>query len=166
MNFKEISPYEINNNAFSLISKDWMLITAGDKKSHNTMTASWGSIGFLWNKPIATIYVRPQRYTYEFLEQNDTFTLSFFEEDYRDALKLCGAKSGRDIDKDKETGLTPVETDGTTYYEQAKLVLVCKKLYFQDITQDNFLDSTIESNYPNKDYHRAYIGQIIKVLVK
>ena len=166
MNFKEISPYEINNNAFSLISKDWMLITAGDKDNHNTMTASWGSIGFLWNKPIATIYVRPQRYTYEFLEQNDTFTLSFFDEDYRDALKLCGAKSGRDIDKDKETGLTPVETDGATYYEQAKLVLVCKKLYFQDITPDNFLDNTIESNYPNKDYHRAYIGQIIKVLVK
>ena len=166
MNFKEISPYEINNNAFSLISKDWMLITAGDKDNHNTMTASWGSIGFLWNKPIATIYVRPQRYTYEFLEQNDTFTLSFFDEYYRDALKLCGAKSGRDIDKDKETGLTPVETDGATCYEQAKLVLVCKKLYFQDIMPDNFLDSTIESNYPNKDYHRAYIGQIIKVLVK
>ncbi|MBR5496130.1 MAG: flavin reductase family protein [Oscillospiraceae bacterium] len=166
MSFKEISPYEIANNAFSLISKDWMLITAGDKQNHNTMTASWGSIGFLWNKPIATIYVRPQRYTFEFLEQNDTFTLSFFDEEYRDALKLCGAKSGREINKDKETGLVPLETDGATYYEQARLVLVCKKLYFQDITPDNFIDDTIDSNYANKDYHRAYIGQIVKVLAK
>jgi len=143
-----------------------MLITAGDDKGFNTMTASWGGLGVLWNKSVAFTFIRKQRYTYEFTEDNDLFTLCFFDEDYRNALSICGSKSGRDIDKVKETGLTPVHIDGTTYFDEARLVLVCKKQYFQDIDPKNFLNADIEKNYPAKDYHRMYIGEIVKVLVR
>ena len=101
--FKEIKPEELEFNPFRLIGKDWMLITAGTEEKFNTMTASWGSVGILWNKPAVTIYVRPTRYTYEFVEKYDEFTISFFSEEYRSALNFCGSKSGRDYDKALET---------------------------------------------------------------
>ena len=104
---KETDILEINENAVKLIGKEWMLITAGNMENYNTMTASWGNIGFLWGKPVATIYVRPQRYTLEYIEREECFTLSFFPEQYRKALNICGTKSGRDTDKVKEAGLTP-----------------------------------------------------------
>ncbi len=164
--FTQISPVEIKDNVFKAVGKDWMLITAGDDKGFNTMTASWGGLGVLWNKSVAFTFIRKQRYTYEFTEDKDLFTLCFFDEDYRNALSICGSKSGRDIDKVKETGLTPVHIDGTTYFDEARLVLVCKKQYFQDIDPKNFLNPDIEKNYPAKDYHRMYIGEIVKVLVR
>ena len=158
---------KIQENVFKLIGKDWMLVTAGDKGSFNTMTASWGGMGILWNKQVSFCFVRLSRYTYTFMENTDYYTLSFFEEKYRDVLNICGSKSGRDIDKVVETGLTPVEDDtGAVYFNEAKLVLVCKKLYFQDIEPLNFLEPGINMNYPTKDYHRMYIGEITKCYIR
>lgn len=165
---RNIKPEELTDNTFSLIGKDWMLITAGSPDSYNTMTASWGGVGILWNKSVAWCVVRPTRHTYGFMEKSDTFTLSFFEEEYRDALMLCGTKSGRDTDKAAETGLTPVagELEGTTTFGQARLVLECRKLYFQDIDPANFQDPALDGNYPDKDYHRMYVGEIVNCRVQ
>ena len=162
-----IKPEELNDNIFKLIGLDWMLITAGNKNAFNTMTASWGSMGVLWHKQVCFIFVRPQRYTYEFIEKNEFFTLSFFTEKYRKALNLCGSKSGRDIDKVAETGLTPeVSKNGSIYFSEARLIVECKKLYFQDIKPENFIDPQIEKNYKSNDYHRMYIGEIISCIMK
>ena len=151
---------------FELIGTDWMLITAGDKNKFNTMTASWGTLGVLWNKKIATCFVRPQRYTFEFIEKQNYFSLSFFNSSYKDALKLCGTKSGRDIDKVKETGLTPCFEESAPYFSEAHTTLVCKKIYSDFISPKCIIDKSIESNYQNKDYHKMYIGEIIKCVVK
>lgn len=165
--FQEIKPHIINDNVFQLIGADWMLITAGTRKGFNTMTANWGGLGYLWNRNVCFCFIRPPRYTYKFMERTDIFTLTFYEEKDRGILKLCGAKSGRDVDKIKETGLVPVFDDsGAIWFEQARLVLECKKVYFQDITPKNFLDSGIPPFYPKKDYHRMYIGEIIRCLKK
>lgn len=163
---REIKATEIKENAVKLIGKDWMLITSGDEKSYNTMTASWGGLGQLWNKDVCFIFVRPQRYTYEFLEKNNLFTLSFYPEEYRKALTFCGTKSGRDYDKAKETGLTPLFKDGTTTFDEAKLTLVCKKIAFQDMSPEGFIDESIKDNYAQNDYHRIYVGEILKVYEK
>lgn len=164
---RPIDPKTIEKNVFSAIGKDWMLITAGDRQSCNTMTASWGGLGVLWGKDVATIYVRPQRYTYGFLEREDYFTLSFLPEEYRQALSFCGSKSGREVDKISHCGLTPAYGEGDApYFEEAELVLVCRKLYFQDIDPARFLVPEIEDNYPKKDYHRMYIGEVKEVLQK
>lgn len=159
---REVKATEIKENAIKLIGKDWALITAGDESGYNTMTASWGGLGQLWNKDVCFIFIRPQRYTYEFIEKNELFTMSFYPEEYRKALSFCGTKSGRDYDKAKETGLVPVFTDGTTSFEEAKLTLVCRKLAFQDMSPDGFLDESIKDNYALGDYHRIYVGEIVK----
>lgn len=164
--FKEIDPKAITDNPFTLIGSDWMLITAGTPDRFNTMTASWGGLGVLWKKQVAFCFIRPTRYTYEFIERSEHFTLSFFSRRYRSALNLCGTKSGRDVDKAAETGLTPAFGDGTVYFTQARLVLECRKLYFQDFSPARFLDSSIEELYPQKDYHRMYVGEIERVLRK
>jgi flavin reductase (DIM6/NTAB) family NADH-FMN oxidoreductase RutF len=158
---RSIDPYHLDDNVFRLLDKDWMLITAGIKDKFNTMTASWGGFGILWNQPVAFIFIRPQRYTYQFLEKNEWFTLCFFGPDYRDALNFCGSKSGRDVDKIASTGLIPFVTQkGNIYFQGAKLVFECKKIYYQDLLSLNFLDPKIELNYPKKDYHRMYIGRV------
>jgi flavin reductase (DIM6/NTAB) family NADH-FMN oxidoreductase RutF len=165
--FREIAPESIKDNVFKLIDKDWMLITAGTIDAWNTMTASWGGLGILWNKSVAFCFVRPTRHTYGFMEKHDRFTLSFFEEEWRDALNLCGTRSGRDTDKAKETGLKPVSgAQGTVHFEQARMVLECRKLYFQDISPERFLDPSIDKNYPNKDYHRMYVGEVLRCLAR
>lgn len=164
--FNEIKPAEIRDNIFDLIGRQWMLITAGNEKSFNTMTASWGGAGVLWGKPVAFSFVRPQRYTYEFLEKSDRYTLSFYDERYRDALNFCGSHSGRSCDKVKEAGLTPVIDNGAVYFDEAKLVLICRKLYIQDITPECFIDKNIAATYKGVDYHRVYVGEIEKVLAK
>lgn len=166
-NFTEISPKELPNNPFRLIGDDWMLITAGNKTKYNTMTASWGGVGIMWNKPAATIYVRPQRYTFEFIEASDYFTLSFFTDEYKPALGICGKKSGREIDKAAECNLNAVSVGESIAFQEAKLILLCKKVYHNDIDPANFHDGSIDSaNYPNKDYHRMYIGEIVNVYQK
>ncbi|MFA4851019.1 MAG: flavin reductase family protein [Bacteroidales bacterium] len=160
--FHKINADDIIDNPFKLIGTDWMLITAGIKDSFNTMTAGWGGMGILWKMQVAFCFVRPTRYTYRFMEKNDYFTLTFFDEKYRDILNFCGTKSGRNFDKIKETGLKPLETKkGSIYFEQARLVLECRKIYFDDIKPENFLESKIHNAYPEKDYHRLYIGEII-----
>jgi flavin reductase (DIM6/NTAB) family NADH-FMN oxidoreductase RutF len=167
MSFRSIKPTEFKGNSVQLIGYDWMLITAGKKGDYNMMTAAWGGIGFLWQKPVTFIYVRPNRYTYLFNEKYDDYTLTFFDKKYRDILNLCGTKSGRDIDKMNLPGLTPLETEnGNIYFEEAKLMLECKKLYFEDIKPENFLNPNIDKHYPKKDYHRIYTGEIISVLEK
>ncbi len=163
--FIEILPSEIVENPFKLIGKKWLLLTSGSREAYNTMTASWGQVGVLWNKNVATAYVRPQRYTFEFMESNDYYSMSFFSEEYRGALKICGTTSGRDTDKAKLAGLTPIFENGYTYFDEAALVLVCKKLYVQDIAPECFLDKEIDSKNYNNDYHRQYIGEITKVLL-
>lgn len=161
---KRIDVTALSQNVFSAIGRQWMLLTAGDREKANTMTVSWGGLGVLWGKNVATVYVRPQRYTYEFMEKGDTFTLSFLGEEWREALKLCGAKSGREVDKFRETGLTLAYGAGDApYLQEAQVVLVCKKLYFDDIEPSHFLDGDIDGkNYPGKDYHRMYIGEIVE----
>jgi len=164
---KKINPDDITDNAFRLIGKDWMLITSGGMDSFNTMTASWGGIGELWHKNVSFIFVRPSRYTYEFLERNRVYTLSFFGEEHRNALSLCGSKSGRDIDKAGEAGLTAVQSEnGSVYFSEARLVIECAKLYYQDLDPSNFLDGSIEKNYSGENYHRMYIGEVLSVLRK
>jgi flavin reductase (DIM6/NTAB) family NADH-FMN oxidoreductase RutF len=163
--FKVINPDQIVDNTFELIRDDWMLITAGDAESFNTMTASWGAFGELWNKKVCFCFVRPTRHTYGFVEKADTFTLTFFDEKYRDALKYCGTKSGRDVDKVAKTGLTPVATEsGSMYFAEARLVLECRKIYFQDLNPQHFIEAGIHDEYPEKDYHRMYIGEVISCL--
>jgi flavin reductase (DIM6/NTAB) family NADH-FMN oxidoreductase RutF len=167
MNFKIINTSEFNENAIKIIGEEWMLITAGTNNHYNTMTAAWGGIGFLWKEPMATIFIRPQRYTYEFVEQYEDFTLCFFEKEHHKALQFCGTKSGRDYDKAKETGLTPQLTEqGNVYFEEARLVVECKKVYYDDIKPELMIDKSIDKLYPAKDYHRMYIGFITNIMIK
>ena len=164
MAFREISVEQLKDNPFTLINKDWMLITAGDAEKHNTMTASWGGVGVLWNTNVTFSFVRPSRYTYTFMEQEKYYTLSFFGADCRRALQFCGSKSGRDVDKVAETGLTPVFDAPAPYFAEAELVLVCRKLYTQDLDTERLLDPALMANYKDGDVHRMYVGEITKVL--
>lgn len=164
MAFKEIDIKSLEGlNPFTKIADDWFLVTAGDENGYNTMTASWGSLGTMWGKSVAVTVIRPQRYTKEFIDKNEYFTISFLKEGNKDKLSFCGTKSGRDYDKAKETGLTPMFIDGTAAFEQAELILVCRKVFAQDINPDSFLDKTIiDKWYPDKDFHTTYVGEIVK----
>lgn len=167
--FRSVAPATLPDNFFSRIGEDWMLITATDSKGEtNTMTASWGCAGILWHKPVAICFIRPQRYTYGITEDTDTLTLSFFPKgEYREALRYCGTKSGRDGDKFAATGLTVVRTpDGTPYLDEANLVLVCRKLYADDLKESCFIDPEMLKHYAAKDYHRFYICEITEVLTR
>lgn len=168
MAHKTISIEELNFNPFTLIGNEWMLITAGNINSFNTMTASWGSLGYMWARPVAFCVIRPQRFTRKFVEENEFFTLSFFGRVYRSALEICGKYSGKNVNKVEMAKLTPKEDEEfkTVFFDEANLVFVCKKIYFQDIIPENFLDKTIYNFYPAKDYHRMFIGEIVKVLKK
>ena len=159
--WREISPDAISLNPFKLIGTDWMLITAGSIDSWNTMTASWGGLGFLWGKNVCFCFVRPTRYTFEFMERSMEFTLSFFPAEYRKALSYCGAHSGKEVDKAAETGLIPKSVGAGLSFEQANLAILCRKLYHHDFDPAKFIDTSIEANYPAKDYHRQYIGEIL-----
>jgi len=166
--FTAIKPTEITDNVFKLLDKDWMLVTAGTLEHYNTMTASWGHMGIMWNLPVAIAWIRPQRYTFEFTEQYSHFTLSFFSKEYRKALQFCGSKSGRDYDKAAETGLTPVATEGGhVFFEEARLVMECRKLYADDLKEGNFIVPELASkHYPTKDFHRFYMGEIERSFVR
>lgn len=167
MAFREIEVKDLELNPFTKIGSEWMLITAGNEEKHNTMTASWGAMGVMWGKNVVTVYLRPQRYTKEFVDTLDTFTISFYDESCRKALNVCGTKSGRDCDKEKEAGLTPYYIDGTTAFEEANMILVCKKQYHQDMKPECFdVPENDEKWYPNKDYHTLYMAEVVKVLVK
>lgn len=167
--FRSVAPASLSDNFFSRIGQDWMLITAEDGDGRlNTMTASWGTAGILWNKPVAVCFIRPQRHTFGIVENTDHLSLSFFPTgEGREALKYCGSKSGRDGDKFAATGLTPAYTaDGVPYIEEANLVLICRKLYADDLKEAKFIDPALLSNYAAGDYHRFYICEIQEALVK
>jgi flavin reductase (DIM6/NTAB) family NADH-FMN oxidoreductase RutF len=173
MNCETINPKELHGNVFELIDNKWFLVTAKKHKSDgkiNTMTASWGFMGIMWNKPVANCVIRPVRYTYEFMEEADYYTLSFFSGDYRKALNILGTKSGRDGDKIKESGLTLLDVGGfggkAVTFAEAETTMTCKKLYYQDINPENFVDAALDGNYPNKDYHRMYVGEIVNCTVQ
>ena len=159
-----------SENAFDLIGKEWMLVTAGNKEKFNTMTASWGGIGWLWNRPVAYVFIRPERYTHDFIERESRLTLSFYKEDCRSILQFCGTKSGRDVDKVKETGLKPVTLEsGAMTFEQARLTLDCRKLFKSPMTAANFIDKSILEKWygpqPGGSLHDVYVVEIEGVYV-
>ena len=167
--FYEVNADEFVCSPFKLIDKDWVLICAPDKTKEcgaNAMTASWAGLGTIWHKNVATIYVRPQRYTFGLVEESDELSLCFLGEQYRDALKLCGTKSGRDMDKISSSGLSTAFEGNTPIIEQSDVVMVCKKAYSDYIKEECFDDPSHLSNYPKKDYHKLYILEIKKILVK
>ena len=158
---------DLNVRIHDLWDRQWFLLTAGDfaTGTFNTMTVSWGSLGVMWGRPFAQVVVRPVRHTFQFIEKFDSFTLSAFPDDCHDALLLLGSKSGRDGDKIAESGLTPQASTrvGAPGFAEAELVLECRKIYSDDFDPARFLDPTIDRNYPEKDYHRMYFGEIVAV---
>lgn len=169
---KEISVSELQFNPMTMIAKEWMLVTAGnEQRGYNTMTASWGHLGSIWGHggglPTAVVYLRPQRYTKEFVDREELFTITVFPEEYRKALGYLGSHSGRDGDKVAAAGLTPVFGEDYTYFAEAKLTLICRKLYRAPVVPEGFLDqSIVDEYYPQRDFHDMYIGEIMKVLVE
>ena len=163
---KEIAFSQLNMNPYEKIGREWMLCTAGGEGDYNTMTCSWGHLGCLWNLPTAVCYVRPQRYTKDFIDREEKYTLCFFSEEYKKALGYLGTKSGRDEDKVAAVGLTPGHEDGCTYFAEASLVLICRTLYQAPLTEESFRDKEVmDKTYPDRDFHDLYIGHIEKVLV-
>jgi flavin reductase (DIM6/NTAB) family NADH-FMN oxidoreductase RutF len=167
MSFHEISPYELQEGACKLIGRDWMLVTAGTPEKVNTMTASWGGLGEMWGKPVAFVVIRPQRYTKEFVDANETMSLSFYPEGYRKQLSYLGTASGREEDKIGKAELTVAFDGDTPYFEEASAVLVVRKLYAEEYHPEAFLDPAIVPDcYPDGDFHTLYICGIEKVLIK
>ena len=168
-NLHEIDLDTFQCDVFHMFGKATPLLTTGDRASFNTMTIGWGGLGTLWGKPVCTVYVRPERYTYEFMEQYDSFTVSVFGADYKKAMALCGTKSGRDVDKVAECALTPMFAHGDApYFAEADLVIVCKKLYKQDLTSVcTVAEETVLPYYGEKgNWHRMYVGEVVQVLKK
>ncbi|MDR3046952.1 MAG: flavin reductase [Bacteroidales bacterium] len=173
--FSPITPEEIAGNVIQMISNEWMLITVGNQEKYNTMTASWGMMGELWGKPVTACFIRPQRFTYEFIENSEYYTLCFFDSTYHQALEFCGTKSGRDYpdqNKAEAAGLTPAYTEnGAVYFKESYLVIECKKIYAQQFQKEFFVTDEITNPdnrlYPTLDeLHKAYIGEIVKVLYR
>ena len=158
----------LSMNPMTLIGDEWMLVTAGDEtRGWNTMTASWGHLGYIWQKPTAICYIRPQRYTRQFADREPLYTLSFFPEGYKKQLAYLGSHSGRDGDKFKAAGLTPVFKDSTVYCAEAETVYICRKLYAAPLQEESFIDrELVEFNYPGCDFHTLYIGEVVKILEK
>ncbi len=166
----QITPIPIDSfliHAHALWSKRWLVLTCGDfaQGSFNSMTVAWGSFGIMWNKPFVQVVVRPTRYTYEFMERYNTFTLCAFPHRYRKDLELLGTRSGRDGDKIAETALTPIASGQVAApgFAEAELIVELRKMYFSDLVPEHFLDAAIEKNYPLKDYHRIYFGEILAI---
>jgi len=164
---KQISFEDFNFKPIANWNGQGMLLTSGDfNTAHfNAMTVGWGSLGVMWGLPFVQVVVRPVRYTFQFIEKYDTFTVCAFSETYAPALHLLGNKSGRDGDKISESGLTPIPSlkVAAPGYEQAALILECKKLFWEDMDKEKFLDPRLEKKYPSKDYHRMYYGEILSI---
>lgn len=157
---------DINLNVFPLFDEKWGLVTAGNLEHFNTCTVAWGELGQLWRRPVATVYINPLRYTNEFMQANDTFTLSFFPDAYHKDLALLGSKSGRDGNKVAETLLTPISFGDSVGYEEANLIFLCKKIYthlFETEKMDTSVQSIYSETFPP---HYMYIGEIIDVIKK
>lgn len=165
--FRRIDPEKLTDNVFRLIAKDWTLISAGSPDSYNMMTANWAGLGFLWRRNVCFLFIRPSRYTYEFTEREDFLSLNFFDESYREVLTLCGKKSGRDIDKMRDVPLTPCTLSGNTVaFEEARLILNCKKMCTADMDTFNYIDKSVLENYADGDFHKLYICEITEAFIK
>ncbi len=164
MDLQPIPFTKFRADVFHLFDRQWMVLTAGDfaRGEYNPMTVSWGSLGWIWQKPIVQVVVRPHRHTHGFMERFDTFTLSAFTEQHRRALNLLGDMSGRDGDKAAAAGLTPVASEkvAAPCFAEAELVLECRKIFRAPFAPAQFLDPSIEEHYPEEDYHTAYYGEI------
>ena len=155
---------EFTTDIFNQFDKKWALLTAGNKDSYNTMTISWGSLGTLWNKPVATAYVRTSRYTHEFMNREEYFSISFFPEQYKNILGVLGSKSGRDMDKMNESGLTAKDLINSVTFEEAEVTLVCRKLFMQRLELENMPDDIVKTYYEGDAPHDMYIGEIVKII--
>lgn len=160
--FEMLKIQSLQCNPVDLFHKTWALVTAGDEQSVNTMTISWGSIGELWGKPVSFTFIRPQRYTKQFVDREATYSLCFFDESYRQKLSYLGIVSGKEENKIEKACLTVAFEDGTPYFEEAQMVLFCKKLYNQQLNSESFLDKALDGQvYAAGDYHTMYISEII-----
>ena len=154
-------------NPFTKFGKEWALVTAGSKAKCNTMTISWGGVGVLWNKNVVYVFVRDSRYTKEFMDNGEFFSLSFFKEDYRAALSYCGAHSGRDEDKFKKAGLTPAFRHSIPYPDEANFVMLCRKMAAVPMPEEVLNDKSIIDNfYKDGDMHTMYVGEIIEAMAR
>ncbi|UCF96120.1 MAG: flavin reductase [Spirochaetaceae bacterium] len=164
MKREEIAPSQLRLPVYRSWCDEGFLLTCGDHSTgrFNTMTAGWGSVGCMWKRPMAMVVVRPQRYTRKFMEEYPDFTICHFPPEHSEALVYCGSHSGRDVNKIVECGLTPIasKTIGSPAFDEADLIMECGKMYFDDLEPQHFLAEFIEENYPNKDYHRLYFGEI------
>lgn len=159
----EVAATELSVDIVNLWMNRWLLLTAGTIDDCNMMTVAWGSIGCMWSKPFVQIAVRPQRHTRKYIEKSDSFTLCAFPEKYRKDLQTLGTLSGRDGDKLSKTGLTLKASKkvAAPSYNEAQLILECRKIYYQDVDPRGFIDQTIQDNYAANDYHRIYFGEIL-----
>lgn len=155
---------DLSLKVFEAFHSDWALVTAGTLENFNTMTIGWGGLGTLWSRDVATVYVKPCRYTHDFMEKSDFFTVSFFPEDYKKDLALLGRKSGRDGDKVAETALTPVSVDASVGFKEASLTILCQKIYRQDLEKAAMPAEVIADYYTEEAPHTMYIGEVLKVL--
>lgn len=153
-----------NLSPLYILDKEWAVLTCGEKDKYNSMTISWGSIGTLWHKPVVTVYVRPNRYTYEFMENHEYYTISFYDDAYKSDLTLLGTKSGRDVNKVELTNLTPEFLSNGISFKEAKLTIVCKKIYSQDLNIENIPKSEVDKFYNEEPLHRMFIGEVIDII--
>ena len=164
---KDIPINSFVSKALDLWANKWLLMAAGDfaAAKYNCMTIGWGAFGTMWRRPFAQVVVRPMRHTFGFMNDYDTFTLCAFPEKFKDALTLLGSKSGRDGDKIKESGLTPKKAVAVAapIFAEAELAIECRKMYWDDFKPNQILDATIHKLYPEKDYHRIFYGEILRV---
>lgn len=163
---KEIKPEEFRESVFQVIGKEWLLVTGEADGRSNAMTASWGGMGILWGKPVAFLFIRPTRYTKEFIDKADGLTLSVFPEDRRKMMNYFGTVSGRDEDKIKKSGLTVKHDQGRTYFDEARVTMLCRKLYAQEMKPECFIDKSCDEKWYQGDYHTMYIAEIEKILVQ
>jgi len=157
---------EFTTDILSVFDKKWALLTAGESDRFNTMTISWGGLGTIWGKPVATVYVRTSRYTHDFMDANEFFTVSFYQEEYRQILGVLGSKSGRDMDKMKESGLTPVQVGESMSFKEAEVTLVCRKLFKQQLDVANMPEDVAKAMYEGQAPHDMYIGEIVNIIRK
>ena len=155
-----------NTEIFSQFDKKWALLTAGELDNFNTMTVSWGGLGTIWNKSVATVYVRLSRYTHEFMDNNDYFTVSFYPDDTKKTLAILGSKSGRDMDKINGSGLTPVNAGKSVSFKEAEITLVCRKLFRQRVELSNIPEEIVKACYGSGDPHDMYIGEVVDIIRK
>lgn len=149
---------------FSQFNDRWALVCAGTAEKHNAMTISWGGMGTLWGKPVVTVYVKPCRYTYQFMNDNEYFTVNFFPEEYRKALTVMGSLSGKYTDKETEAGLKVKDLGEAVTFEEASVTMVCRKIYWQDLDPANMPAEVVKKQYVTEAPHRMFIGEVVEII--